>query len=76
MEIDRDKIDDAALALLWLTLHDDFYAWKSFDWSVLDRLHKKGLIDNPVNKRKSVAFTREGLYRAEAAFQTLFSRQP
>ncbi|MFC3170438.1 DUF6429 family protein [Paracoccus fontiphilus] len=23
MEIDRDKIDEAVLALLWLTLHDE-----------------------------------------------------
>ncbi|WP_442880073.1 DUF6429 family protein, partial [Aurantimonas sp. A2-1-M11] len=32
MEIDNDKIDDAVLALLWLTLHGNRRAWKSFDW--------------------------------------------
>ena len=44
MEIDKDKIDDAVLALLWLTLHDGDRAWKGFDWDTLDRLHAKGLI--------------------------------
>jgi hypothetical protein len=28
MEIDEDKIDDAVLALLWLTLHNERCAWK------------------------------------------------
>ncbi|EIM30932.1 hypothetical protein U0023_27905 (plasmid) [Microvirga lotononidis] len=31
MEIDHDKIDETVLALLWLTLHDDYRAWKGFD---------------------------------------------
>jgi hypothetical protein len=35
------------LALLYLGLHDDHRAWKSFDWDALDRLHDKGLISNP-----------------------------
>lgn len=34
-------------------------------WDVLDRLHKKGMIDNPVGKMKSVVFTDEGLKRAK-----------
>ena len=42
MEIDTDKIDDAVLALLWLTLHDERRAWKGLDWDALDRLHDKG----------------------------------
>ncbi|AGA07301.1 hypothetical protein C770_GR4Chr2379 [Sinorhizobium meliloti GR4] len=28
MDIDEDKIDDAVLALLWLTLHSERCAWK------------------------------------------------
>ncbi|MDF2369497.1 MAG: DUF6429 family protein [Rhizobiaceae bacterium] len=74
MEIDTDKIDDAALALLWLTLHDDRRAWKGFDWDILDRLHSKGLIFDPVGKVKSVALSDEGLERAEALFEAMFSR--
>ncbi|MNV55514.1 hypothetical protein D3C71_1477480 [compost metagenome] len=29
MEIDEDNIDDAVLALLWLTLHNQRCAWKA-----------------------------------------------
>jgi hypothetical protein len=50
MELDDDKIDDAVLALLRLTLHDERRAWKGFDWRVLERLHRKGLIADPVGK--------------------------
>src|SRR5688500_11475349 len=63
MEIDEDKVDDAVLALLRLTLHDGQRAWKGFDWDTLDRLHRKGLIGDPVNKAKSVVLTDEGLRR-------------
>jgi hypothetical protein len=72
MALKTDKIDDAALALLYLTLHDDYRAWKGFDWDVLGRLHDKGMIDNPVGKVKSVAFTQEGLERAKALFEAMF----
>ena len=71
MEIDLDKIDDAVLALLWLTLHDERRAWKGFDWGALDRLHKKELIADPANKAKSVVLSDEGLRRAEALFRRL-----
>jgi len=74
MEIDRDKIDDAVLALLWLTLHDERRAWKGLDWDALDRLHEKGLIGNPAKKAKSVVLTDEGLNRAEELFRALFTR--
>jgi hypothetical protein len=43
MEIDTEKVDEAVLALLYLTLHDGARAWKSFDWETLNRLHAKGL---------------------------------
>ena len=72
MAINRDKIDDAALALLYLTLHDGDRAWKGFDWDVLGRLHAKGMIDDPVRKVKSVVFTQEGLERAKKLFKELF----
>jgi hypothetical protein len=48
MEIDTDKIDDAVLPLLCLTLHDKVRAWKGPDWDVLDRLYRKGMIYDPV----------------------------
>jgi hypothetical protein len=74
MALNTDKIDDAALALLYLTLHDDRRAWKGLDWGVLGRLHDKGMIDNPVGKVKSVVFTDEGLQRAKALFEEMFKK--
>ncbi|MBC7286187.1 DUF6429 family protein [Hoeflea sp.] len=74
MEIDRDKIDEAILALLWLTLHDERRAWKGFDWDALERLHARGLIADPVNKAKSVVLTDEGLRQSEELFRALFTR--
>ena len=62
MEIDTDRIDDPVLGLLWLTLHDERGAWKSYDWDALNRLHEQGLIHDPVNKAKSVVL---GSIRAE-----------
>lgn len=74
MDCDTDKIDDAILALLHLTLHDDRRAWKTFDWDALDRLHRKGMIGNPANKAKSVVLTDEGLRRGNALLRKLFAR--
>lgn len=42
MDVDTDKIDDAVLALLYVTLHDGVRAWKGHDWAALDRLYRKG----------------------------------
>ena len=74
MKLDTDKIDEAVLGLLWLTLHDERRAWKGFDWDTLDRLHEKDLIGDPKGKTKSVVLSDEGLQRAEEAFRKLFSR--
>ncbi len=73
--MDLDRIDDATLALLYLGLHDGMRAWKSFDWDVTDRLHEKGLIEDPRNKAKSLVFTDEGLDAAQAAFERLFGKE-
>jgi hypothetical protein len=74
MALNTDKIDDMALALLYLTLHDDNRAWKGMDWGVLGRLHDKDMINDPVGKVKSVVFTREGLERAKALFEEMFEK--
>jgi hypothetical protein len=73
-EYDQDKVDEAVLALLYLTLHQPgpYLAWKGFEWAVLDQLHAKGMIDDPKNKNKSVALTDAGVADAAAAFQHLF----
>ena len=74
MTLDTERIDEAVLALLYLTLHDEYRAWKGFDWDAMDRLHKKGLIDNPAGKAKSVVFTEEGLRRSEELFRSMFTK--
>jgi Domain of unknown function (DUF6429) len=74
MALNTDKIDDTALALLYLTLHNGYRAWKGMDWDVLGRLHDKGMIHDPVGKVKSVIFTEEGLQRAKALFEEMFEK--
>jgi hypothetical protein len=75
MALNTDKVDDAALALLYLTLHDGYRAWKGMDWDVLGRLHDKGMIDDPVGKVKSVVFTEEGLRRSRELFEKMFESE-
>ena len=74
MEIDTDKIDEVVLALLYLTLHDGVRVWKGHDWDALDRLHRKGMIYDPVGKTKSVVLTDAGLAESERLFRTLFAK--
>jgi hypothetical protein len=74
MEFDTEKIDEAVLALLYLTLHDD-RVWKSFDWNAMSRLHEKGFISNPARKAKSVRLTEEGLRESERLFTKLFVKK-
>lgn len=75
MNIDTDKIDEAVLALLYLTLHDGSRAWKGFDWEAMNRLHEKGFISSPVGKAKSVLLTEKGLQESERLFRKLFIKK-
>ena len=75
MVIDEQKVDEAVLALLYLTLHDEYRAWKAFDWDSMDRLYKKGMIEDPVNKAKSVVLTDEGLAESERLFKAMFVKK-
>jgi hypothetical protein len=75
MEYDKDRVDDAALALLFLTMFKDHglvRAWKGLDWDVLDRLFEKGFIEDPKGKAKSVILTEQGERRSEELFRQLF----
>ena len=74
MDIDEDRIDQTVLALLYLTVHDGYRAWKGHDWTVMSRLHEKGYIGDPVNKAKSVVFTDEGLRESERLFKEMFTK--
>jgi hypothetical protein len=63
MEYDKDKVDEMALALLYLTSFQDQFgirAWKGMAWEVLDRLYEKGYIGDPKGKAKSVILTEAG----------------
>jgi len=74
METDTDRIDEAVLALLYLTLHDQVRAWKAFDWDAMNRLREKGFILDPVGKAKSVVLTEVGLKESERLFKKLFAK--
>ena len=76
----EDRIDEAVLALLylghWMEPSDNIArAWKSLDWSAMERLHEKGLISNPVGKAKSVTLSDQGLLRAKRAHAALFGSE-
>ena len=72
MNLDEEKIDDAALAILSLTLHNERRVWKGLDWQITDRLHEKGLIEAPTGKAKSLILTHEGAARAQKNLAKLF----
>jgi hypothetical protein len=75
VDIDTDRVDEAVLALLLLGRHEEYRAWKGFDWNAMGRLHEKGFIYNPVGKAKSVEFTDEGLREAKRLFREMFARR-
>jgi hypothetical protein len=75
MHIDEEKIDEAALALLYLTLDRNGRAWKGFDFGVMNRLHEKAFICDPVNKNKSVLLTEKGVAESRRLFETLFVKK-
>jgi hypothetical protein len=72
-KLDTDRIDDAVLALMYLTLHDGGRAWKGFDWETTNRLFKKGLISDPVSKAKSVWLSDEAQARSKELFEQMFA---
>jgi hypothetical protein len=76
MRYDESKIDEAVLAVLYLTAFERngaTFAWKGIDWDATKRLFQGGFIDDPKTKAKSVLFTDEGLARAKAAADKLFA---
>lgn len=77
MEYDEEKVDEAVLALLYLTMHGDEYgmrAWKGHDWEAMNRLHEKGYIGDPKSKAKSVVMTEEGEAKSMESFRRLFGK--
>ena len=74
MTLDTDKIDDAALAILSLTLHDGDRVWKGIDWEITNRLYDKGLIEDPRHKAKSLILTTVGVERARIVLEREFTK--
>jgi len=75
MELDNDKIDDAVLALLMLGASGR-RAWKGFDSTVLARLHERGFISDPNDRKPTLELTEEGLARAKEKRRQLFAKEP
>ena len=80
MEFDERKVDEAVLALLYLTLHDGNRAWKTIDFAAIDRLQEQGFLSATVSRAKSVVFTEKGLRgraaRGQAIRQKLAAERP
>ena len=75
MDYDKDKVDDATLALLHLGLSrtpTGGRAWKAFDLQTLARLHQKGWIAAPRTRDITIEMTPEGAQRAEELFRKHF----
>ena len=78
MESDEKRIDEAVLALLYLTSFTEgglVRAWKGHDWNALNRLREEGLISDPQSKAKSVMLSEEGARRSEELFFNLFGKK-
>lgn len=75
MNYNKDKVDEMLLALMYLTTFKDYgtlRTWKGYDWDVMNRLHEKRFIDNPISKAKSVMLTDEGAKQSEGLFKKYF----
>ena len=73
MKLNLQKVDEAVLAVLWLTLHDECQAWKTIDWETMNRLHAKGYISDPALRGKSVVLTDDGLVEASRLAEKMFT---
>lgn len=75
MDYDKDRVDEATLALLFLGMSrmaDGGRASKGFDLQTLARLHRKGWIAEPKIKDMSIIVTADGVRQAEALFRKYF----
>ena len=75
--LDEDKLCEAGLAILGLTAlesHGVVRAWKGLDWDLMELLHRKGWIENPVGKAKSVVLTKLGEKLAPELLDRHFGR--
>lgn len=77
-DIDREKLLEVGLAMLYLTSWGDKHgarAWKGLNWDLMDALHEAGWISDPKGKAKSVVLTDEGRALAEKFFRKHFGKE-
>jgi hypothetical protein len=72
--LDADKLAEAALGILSLTLHGG-RVWKALDWDLMNLLHDKGWIGDPVSSAKSILLTPEGERLAASFLAKHFARR-
>ncbi len=78
MEYNEDKVDETALALMYLTTFKDgiaYCSWKGLDWDILNRLHEKGLISDPKSKAKSIVLSDKAVKMSEQLFKKHFGKE-
>ena len=63
------------MALMYSALQEGRWVWKTIPFEITDRLHERGLVDEPRSHRKSVCLTDKGLEQAKAAFDSLCGEQ-
>ena len=73
-DIDTDKLAEAALAILSLTLHDTGRVWKSLDWDLMGLLEEKGWVVEARSRAKSVVLTEDGERLAAEFLRAHFAR--
>jgi hypothetical protein len=76
-KIDWEKVDEVTLALMQLTTFEDhgvIRSWTGYDWDVLNRLHDRGWISDPVSKAKSVVLSEDARRHSEQLFLKHFGR--
>ncbi|MEH6593891.1 MAG: DUF6429 family protein [Halioglobus sp.] len=76
-DLDHEKLAEAALAILSLSSWGEEYearAWKGLDWDLMDLLHEKGWIRDPVGTQKSVVLTEQGVTLAATYLEKHFGK--
>ena len=64
-------IEKAALAVAFATLHDGGRVWKTIDYSITERWHQLGWIEDPRGGSKSMVLTAEGVRLARELHEQL-----
>jgi hypothetical protein len=76
MDFDDAKLQNAVLALLGTFAFENGRAWKRYDFSVMEALHKQGFITDPRGRSESVYLTEEGQLKAKELAATYFGAPP